>query len=41
VEVPDPRDAGWCRLRLGGERRGEEASAEAHDECPPLHYSIT
>jgi hypothetical protein len=28
-------------LRLGGERRGEEAAGDAHDERSPVHYSIT
>ena len=32
-------DAG--RLRLGGERRGEEAEGNAGDEGASLHYSIT
>jgi hypothetical protein len=27
----------WRRLRLGGERRGEE-TCRHHDECPPVHY---
>ena len=29
------------RLRLGGERRGEEATRQAADERPPVHHSIT
>src|SRR5499427_5728568 len=28
-------------LRLGGERRGEQATGQAGDERTPLHYSIT
>jgi hypothetical protein len=34
--IPFPR-----LLRLGGERRGEEAASHGADECPPIHYSIT
>jgi hypothetical protein len=30
-----------CRLRLGGERRREEAERYTGDERPPVHYSIT
>jgi len=38
-EGPNPRRP--CRrLRLGGERSGEEAEC-ANDERPSLHYSIT
>jgi hypothetical protein len=29
------------RLRLGGERRGEEATRQVADERPPVHHSIT
>jgi hypothetical protein len=29
------------RLRLGGERCGEETNGDAGDECPPIHHSIT
>jgi hypothetical protein len=29
------------RLRLGGERRGEEAARHGADEHPPVHHSIT
>jgi hypothetical protein len=28
-------------LRLGGERRSEEAASHAREECAPVHYSIT
>jgi hypothetical protein len=28
-------------LRLGGERRGEEATSKCADEGSPVHYSIT
>jgi hypothetical protein len=29
-------------LRLGGERRGEEAAAtHARNECPSIHHSMT
>jgi hypothetical protein len=28
-------------LRLGGERRGEEAASDAVNECPPVNHSIT
>ena len=28
-------------LRLGGERRGEEAGQSGSEECPPVHHSIT
>ena len=28
-------------LRVGGERRGEEATRQAADERPPIHHSIT
>jgi hypothetical protein len=28
-------------LRLGGERRGEEAERPTEDERSPVHYSIT
>src|SRR5882762_398523 len=29
------------RLRLGGERRGEQATYQGPDERPPVHHSIT
>jgi hypothetical protein len=29
------------RLRLSGERRGEEADRDARDERPPVDHSIT
>jgi hypothetical protein len=29
------------RLRLGGQRRGEEAASQSPDERPAAHYSIT
>ena len=28
-------------LRLGGERRGEEAASQGAQDGPPVHYSIT
>jgi hypothetical protein len=28
-------------LRLGGERRGEEAARQGPEERPPVHHSIT
>jgi hypothetical protein len=28
-------------LRLGGERRAEEAASQSAEECPTLHHSIT
>ncbi len=36
-------DSVWLsrRLRLCGERRGEEATRQATDERPPVHHSIT
>ena len=29
------------RLRLGGERRGEESARQSADERPPVHHAIT
>jgi hypothetical protein len=29
------------RLRLGGERRGEEGASKRADEGSPIHHSIT
>ena len=40
LEEPNP----WHlprRLRLDGERRGEEGTSQRADERPPVHYSIT
>jgi hypothetical protein len=28
-------------LRLGGERRGEEAAGQGAEECSSIHHSIT
>jgi hypothetical protein len=39
-EKADPIDLPR-RLRLDGERRGEEAERCTGDECPPVHHSIT
>jgi len=39
-EDPDPPDLPR-RLRLAGERRGEEAERDAGDECPSIHHSMT
>jgi len=36
-ENADPVDP----LRLGGERRGEEAESDSLDEGSAIHYSIT
>jgi len=36
-----PRDRRRWLLRLGLERRGEEAERDAGDERPPVHQSIT
>ena len=30
-----------AQLRLGGERRGEEAACDHSNECSTVHYSIT
>ena len=40
VENADPIDRPR-RLRLGGERRGEEAAGDRRKESPPIHYWIT
>jgi len=38
---PDRIPRHWlCRLRLGGERRGEEGDG-TRDEHPPVHHSMT
>jgi hypothetical protein len=34
----DPRDLTRLLLRLGGERRSEEATHNAFDECAPIHH---
>src|SRR5262249_22866602 len=39
TDEPDPRHPA-CRLRLTGERRGEEGEG-AGDECASVHYSIS
>jgi hypothetical protein len=40
TENPDPPDLSR-RLRLGGERRGEEAASQGAEERSPVHHSIT
>jgi hypothetical protein len=40
LEQTDPIDPPRL-LRLGGARRGEEATCQSAEECPTLHYSIT
>jgi hypothetical protein len=38
----DPDSGNSCgRLRLGGQRRGEEAASHGPEEGAPLHHSIT
>jgi hypothetical protein len=38
----DPDSGNSCRrLRLGGQRRGEETARNARNEGPPVHHSIT
>src|SRR5215470_9415608 len=39
IQEADPCDP--VLLRLGGERRGEEAAGYGTEECAALHYSIT
>jgi hypothetical protein len=38
-QVPYSQD--FPRLRLGGERRGEEAACQAAEKRTSVHYSIT
>jgi hypothetical protein len=40
LEHSNPRNLRQL-LRLGGDRRGEEAACQAADERPPVHHSIT
>ena len=39
-QVADSSDLGRL-LRLGGERRGEEAASQSRQERAPVHHSIT
>jgi hypothetical protein len=39
MKQPDPRHLPR-RLRLDGERRGEEATSQGPEERPPIHHSL-
>jgi len=40
MQVAYPRTVDGL-LRLGGDRRGEEATRQGSDEPPPIYHSIT